>query len=491
MKYDEKATVSIDANGAVLKCAKGADANSCGFKTGADICAKCGAMPVEMKMIPVEKYGRKLDVPNAEDEISDPDNLVGENMDEEEMSTKPKKKKMPKPEMDEDMVDAEDAEDMDEEGMKADPMDDDIVDQMEDDEEVAPKKKPLPAQAMPMGAKKPADMVDEDMVDDEDMPEDDEEVQKTMPAWKKRRMNTMGMKSDELDADGYLCAIERKTYPGGASLCDDCKGGCVAEKGLLGLLEVEGMAEEMFDGEVIDSGYSADADMFVVDVQVKDGRAIELYVDGTTAEVRGWHQLEDSAIEQKSEVDELTFIDFMEAAEIAVKSIDGHVVAVEPDNFEGYDAYAVEIDGFDGKSYDVFVGLDGEVLGYDKYEPEEAEDIEAEAAEIALKRAFSDESRQELAESGMAMSDGSYPIKTESDLRNAIQAFGRAKDKEAAKKHIMKRAQALGMEKLIPANWVAADAAPMEKKSDEESLDANFMKALVEFQLLEADNEIN
>lgn len=502
MKYDEKATVSIDASGAVLKCAKGADVKSCGFIAGADICAKCGAMPIEMKMVPVERYGRKLDIANAEDESSDPEILAmaDEEDGENNMTTKPNKKKMPKIQADEDMVDNVDAADMAQEaGTKADMMDDeDLVDQgidedMEDAEgNIVPKKKKgLPAQAMPVGAKNPADMVDEDMVDAEDVPVDEEEIQKVMQMRKKRRMQTMGMKSDELDEDGYLCAIERKAYPGGMSVCDNCPGGCIAEKGLPGILEIEGMAEEMFDGEVIDSGYSADADMFVVDVQVKDGRAVELYVDGTTAEVRGWHQLEDSAIEQKSEVDELTFIDFMEAAEIAVKSIDGHVVAVEPDMFEGYDAYAVEIDAFDGKSYDVFVGLDGEVLGYDKYEPEEADDIEAEAAEIALKRAFPDETRQQLAESGMAMSDGSFPIKTESDLRNAIQAYGRAKDKEAAKKHIMKRAQSLGMEKLIPANWVAADSAPMEKKDNEENLDANFMKALVEFQLLEADTEIN
>jgi uncharacterized membrane protein YkoI len=254
----------------------------------------------------------------------------------------------------------------------------------------------------------------------------------------------------------------------------------VAEKGLPGLLHAEGLAEKMFDGVVVDSGYSQDADMFVVDVQTKDGSVKEVFIDGISAEVLGFHKLDDSDFEQKSAAAEYKLVDFTEAAEIAVKSIDGHVVAVEPDVFEGFDAYAVEIEGFDGKSYDVFVALDGEVLGYDRYEPEEVEEIEAEAAEIAIKRAFSEERRMELAKEGMALPDGSYPIVSESDLRNAIQAFGRAKDKEAAKRHIMKRARDLKLESLIPANWLAGS-----KEKGEDLNDADFMAALVEFQLLE------
>ena len=325
-----------------------------------------------------------------------------------------------------------------------------------------------------------------DSEDEEDMAEA-EKVNFMMDKFRKRRIASMGMKSDDLGEHDYICAIERKSYSGVASVCDDCPGGCIAEKGMPGLLSVEGMAEEMFDGKVIDSGYSPDADMFVVDVQVKDGKAIEVFIDGTSAEVMGWHKLDETVFEQKAAIDELNLISFTDAAEIAVKSIDGHVIAVEPDNFEGIDSYAVEIEGFDGKSYDVFVALDGEVLGYDKYEPEEAEEIEAEAAEIALKRAFTEEQRNAMAKEGNALPDGSYPIASESDLRNAIQAYGRAKDKEAAKRHILKRARELGKENLIPAGWVAGGEG-MSKK-DDETLDGDFMKSLVEFQLLEAETD--
>jgi len=68
-------------------------------------------------------------------------------------------------------------------------------------------------------------------------------------------------------------------------------------------------------------------------------------------------------------------------------------------------------------------------------------------------RKFSEEKREKLADKGLAMPDGSFPIETEKDLKNAIKAHGRAKDVEAAKKHIVKRAKDLKKEDLIPQEW--------------------------------------
>lgn len=50
---------------------------------------------------------------------------------------------------------------------------------------------------------------------------------------------------------------------------------------------------------------------------------------------------------------------------------------------------------------------------------------------------------------------GGYPIKNADDLKNAIQAFGRARpqDKERTKAHIISRAKALGLSSMIPDNW--------------------------------------
>ena len=91
-------------------------------------------------------------------------------------------------------------------------------------------------------------------------------------------------------------------------------------------------------------------------------------------------------------------------------------------------------------------------------------------AEMELKRAFSPEKRRDLAKQGMALPDGSFPIVTSTDLKNAIMAFGRAKNKSAAKKHIIKRARALKKENLIPENWAKKDAKgygmPMGPMSD-------------------------
>lgn len=70
-----------------------------------------------------------------------------------------------------------------------------------------------------------------------------------------------------------------------------------------------------------------------------------------------------------------------------------------------------------------------------------------------IARQFDAETRQKMANKGQAMPDGSFPIANEQDLRNAIQAIGRAKNPEAAKRHIRSRAKALGLENLLPDTW--------------------------------------
>lgn len=75
------------------------------------------------------------------------------------------------------------------------------------------------------------------------------------------------------------------------------------------------------------------------------------------------------------------------------------------------------------------------------------------------KKDYSDDDRKAMADSGEAMPDGSFPIKTKKDLSNAVKAYGRAKDKEAAKKHIKSRAKSLGAEDALPEKWDSDDAA--------------------------------
>jgi hypothetical protein len=69
------------------------------------------------------------------------------------------------------------------------------------------------------------------------------------------------------------------------------------------------------------------------------------------------------------------------------------------------------------------------------------------------KREFSTGTRERMAEAGTAMPDGSFPIANANDLRNAIQSVGRAKNYESAKRHIIRRARALGMTDMLPEDW--------------------------------------
>lgn len=69
------------------------------------------------------------------------------------------------------------------------------------------------------------------------------------------------------------------------------------------------------------------------------------------------------------------------------------------------------------------------------------------------KRDYSAATRERMARQGTAMRDGSFPIADEADLRNAIQSVGRAGDYDAAKRHIIRRARALGLTQLLPEDW--------------------------------------
>ena len=502
---EKAAVVKLNANGEVVSCAKGLDVAECGYSAGAKVCGACGAMALSVKNddgteVKVAKKKNMLNMAamdsDLDDEMSLEDDEDTEEMEDEDMELVDDEDD----DMDaEDMDDDEESMDEDEEGMDDDEDDEDMQDldekmYAEDDDidemlirRAAPKKKKKGA--MVMGPN--ADVELEEDKDQENMYTDESALRKKM---RRRRLGTMGYKSADFDDSAFVCGFDRKVYPGGAGVCDSCPGGCVSEKGMPALIEIEGMAEDMFRGKVLDSGYSDEADLFIVDVERKDGKPVEVFFDGSTGEVMGWHMLTQDVVQVKSALQNKVMISFGEAADIAVKSVEGDIIAVEPDVFEGFDVYAVEIEGVNGKSYDVFVGLDGEVLGYDEYTQEEASEIEAEAAEIALKRAYSEESRGTMAKAGLALPDGSFPIKDEADLKNAIQAFGRAKDKSAAKAHIMKRAVDLGLEEAVPLSWVSKEDMEKAKKdytAEEKSEVTDFLSNLMEFEMMSIEEEIN
>lgn len=254
MDSESKAIVKIDADGEVMKCAKGMASGDCGYKAGAKVCGKCGAMAVESKM--------------DEEEMMDE-----ESMDEEEMGgKKPKMKKPMKMKADGDMPMADDDEEEDEEDE-----DEESVESVESDDMEEEDRRPAPRQMTGGNPTEEDDSTDQMMA-----------MRQRMRA---QRMQSMGMKTAEFDPDAYMCAFERKMHPGGASVCDNCPGGCVPEGTMPGLLEIEGLAESTYDGKVLDSGYSEKADIFLLNLERKDGRVIEARFDGTTGENLGWVML--------------------------------------------------------------------------------------------------------------------------------------------------------------------------------------------------------
>lgn len=69
------------------------------------------------------------------------------------------------------------------------------------------------------------------------------------------------------------------------------------------------------------------------------------------------------------------------------------------------------------------------------------------------KRDYSQTQRERMAREGVAMPDGSFPIRNREDLQNAIQSVGRSRNYAAAKEHIMRRARALNAEADLPMEW--------------------------------------
>jgi hypothetical protein len=75
----------------------------------------------------------------------------------------------------------------------------------------------------------------------------------------------------------------------------------------------------------------------------------------------------------------------------------------------------------------------------------------------ADKSEFSAGEREKDAERGMAMPDGSYPIRSAKDVQNAVRDYYRSGEKSNVRAHIIARAKAIGAESALPDDW--ADAA--------------------------------
>jgi len=82
--------------------------------------------------------------------------------------------------------------------------------------------------------------------------------------------------------------------------------------------------------------------------------------------------------------------------------------------------------------------------------------------------AFTEDERKEMAAKGIAMPDGSFPIPDKQHLISAIHMVGLAgpdKDRRAIRRHIIRRAEALGLRDLIPAHWHADGSVDEDHRS--------------------------
>ena len=76
------------------------------------------------------------------------------------------------------------------------------------------------------------------------------------------------------------------------------------------------------------------------------------------------------------------------------------------------------------------------------------------------KRELSAAEREKDAEAGVAMPDGSYPVRSAKDVENAVLDYRRSGQKPDVKAHIIARAKAIGAENALPDDWTeTADKA--------------------------------
>ena len=87
-------------------------------------------------------------------------------------------------------------------------------------------------------------------------------------------------------------------------------------------------------------------------------------------------------------------------------------------------------------------------------DPDENADPDADDDCDADKGEFSAAEREKDAEAGVAMPDGSYPIRSARDIGNALRDYYRSGEKADVKAHIIARAKAIGAESALPDDWM-------------------------------------
>lgn len=83
---------------------------------------------------------------------------------------------------------------------------------------------------------------------------------------------------------------------------------------------------------------------------------------------------------------------------------------------------------------------------------------------IEYKTHYSNSARSKMAKDGHALKDGSFPIKNETDLHNAVGSYDRASDPTSAKELIVRRAKELDCVNALPDSWCLDDPDLLKAK---------------------------
>ena len=120
-------------------------------------------------------------------------------------------------------------------------------------------------------------------------------------------------------------------------------------------------------------------------------------------------------------------------------------------------------------------------------EPAEAPAEKADDGETT--KAVSADERKEMADKGIAMPNGDFPIPDEGHLRSAVGHLGKyTGDEAAAKKHIIKRAKALKLTNLLPDAWGVSKAFTAVAALDKALEDAGFHVSKVDADAAAGEN---
>lgn len=129
--------------------------------------------------------------------------------------------------------------------------------------------------------------------------------------------------------------------------------------------ELREFTTEYFDAKVLDDGQSEDGELYLARLEMKNGVVREAWFNVKTAELLDVLRVDPEELGLNETGDIISMDD---ASALALKTVEGEVLAVVAENWNDQDVWIAEMVGKDGNDHDVYISLDGVVVGHDTYE---------------------------------------------------------------------------------------------------------------------------